>query len=143
MSSILQVVIDALQRYTNGAAHTIEQGISGGRNTTSTQNNYDATKHEANTTILANVTTAQNIGTNGTLAVFLMGIQIRTPLAGSLTIVGFTDPAGAAKNWVLPAGAVGQVLPPGNARRMSAGCTMTLTAAADGDFVAVDWRPIG
>lgn len=127
-----------------GAAWTLEQGvIAGERNTSSTTNNYAATKHECNSNILQNVATAQNIGTGGTTPIYLMGLQVRTALTGTLTIVGFTDPTGAAKNWVLPIGTVGQVLPPGNARRLEAGCTMTLSVAADGDFVVVDWRPIG
>jgi hypothetical protein len=131
------------QRGTNGAGHTLEQGSIGGeRNTTSPTNNYDVVKHECNSNILQNVATAQNIGTGGTTPIFLMGIQIRTALTGTLTIVGLTDPAGTAKSWVLPIGTVGQVLPPGNARVMSNGCTMTLSVAADGDFVVVDWRPI-
>jgi hypothetical protein len=130
-------------RSSDRALHTNEQGVVGGeRNTTSPNNNYDAVKHECNSNILQNVATAQNIGTGGTTPIFLMGIQIRTALTGTLTITGFTDPAGAAKNWVLPIGTVGQVLPPGNARRLNSGCTMTLSVAADGDFVVVDWRPI-
>ena len=121
----------------------MEQGsIAGERNPSSLTNNYAATKHECNTAILANVLTAQNVGGIAALPVFIMGIQIRTALTGTLTIVGFTDTTGAAKNWVLPIGTVGQVLPPGNARRADTGCTMTLSVATDGDFVAVDWRPI-
>jgi hypothetical protein len=89
--------------------HTLERGVIGGeRNTSSLTNNYDAVKHEANSNILQNVATAQNIGTSGTTPIYLMGIQIRTALTGTLTIVGFTDPAGTAKNWVLPIGTVGQ-----------------------------------
>jgi len=127
----------------DGSQWTLEQGVIGGeRNTTSLTNNYDAVKHEANCNILQNVATAQNIGTGGTTPIFLMGIQIRAALTGTLTITGFTDPTGAAKSWVLPIGTVGQVLPPGNARRMESGCTMALSVAADGDFVVVDWRPI-
>lgn len=126
-----------------GAAWTMEQGvIAGERNPNSTTNNYAATKHECNSNILQNVATAQNIGTGGTTPIYLMGIQVRTALTGTLTITGLLDPAGNAKSWVLPIGAVGQVLPPGNARRLEAGCTMTLSVAADGDFVVVDWRPI-
>ena len=126
-----------------GAAWTMEQGvIAGERNPNSTTNNYAATKHECNSNILQNVATAQNIGTGGTTPIFLMGIQVRAALTGTLTIVGFTDPAGTPKNWVLPIGTVGQILPPGNARRLDTGCTMTLSVAADGDFVVVDWRPI-
>jgi hypothetical protein len=138
--------IETLQRAvvgSDGSQWTLEQGVIGGeRNTSSLTNNYDAVKHEANSNILQNVATAQNIGTGGTTPIYLMGIQIRTALTGTLTIVGFTDPAGTAKNWVLPIGTVGQVLPPGNARRLESGCTMTLSVAADGDFVVVDWRPI-
>lgn len=130
-------------RSTGRALWTNEQGsIAGERNTNSLTNNYAATKHECNSNILQNVATAQNIGTGGTTPIYLMGIQIRTALTGTLTIVGFTDPAGTPKNWVLPIGTVGQVLPAGNARRLETGCTMTLSVAGDGDFVVVDWRPI-
>lgn len=131
------------QKATAQAAHVMEAGVVGGeRNTSSLTNNYDVTKHECNSSILANVATAQNIGTGGTTPIYLMGIQIRNALTGTLTITGLTDPSGVAKNWVLPIGTVGQALPPGNARRCENGCTMTLSAAADGDLVVVDWRPI-
>lgn len=98
---------------------------------------------QANSNVLAAVTTAQNIGAAGTTPVYLMGVQIRTALTGTLTINGFTDPTGAAAPWVLPVGSVGAVLPPGNARRMETGCTMVLSVATDGPFVVVDWEATG
>lgn len=125
------------------SAKTAEQTLGPGeRNSGNPSNNYAATKHETNTNVLASAATAQNIGGSGTTPVFLMGIQIRTALTGTLTITGFTNPDGTAASWVLPIGSVGMVLPPGNARRMESGCTMTLSVAADGPFVLVDWRPM-
>lgn len=138
VSGLAQLIKSTLQ-----SLHTYERGIIGGeRNTSSLVNNYDVTKHECNSTILQNVATVQNIGTGGNTPIYLMGIQIRAALTGTLTIVGFTDPRGTPKNWVLPIGSVGQILPPGNARRLENGCTMQLSAGADGDLVVVDWRPI-
>jgi hypothetical protein len=133
---------------TSGAAHTLEQGVIGGeRNTTSLNNNYDATKHECNSNMLANSASAQNVGTAGTTPIFLMGITIRATTTGTVTITGLTDVTGAAVNWVIPAttitgGVPVQALPPGNARRMETGCTMTCSVAADGPNVLVCWRPI-
>lgn len=101
------------------------------------------TRHQASSNVLAAVATAQNIGAGGITPVYLMGVQIRTALTGTLTINGFTDPTGAAAPWVLPVGSVGAVLPPGNARRMETGCTMTLSVATDGPFAVVDFEPIG
>jgi len=131
------------QKGTGGAAHVLEQGINGGERNAGTSNNYDATKHEANSYVLQNAATAQGIGQGGTTPVYLMGIHIHTALAGTLTVVGFTDSAGAAASWVIPIGAAGAILPPGNARRCEGGCTMTCSVAADGPKTLVDWRPIG
>ena len=114
----------------------------GERNSGNPSNNYAATKHEANSTLLASSASAQNIGGGGTTPIFLLGVQIRTALTGTLTITGFTNPDGSSASWVLPIGSVGAVIPPGTARRLEAGCTMTCSVAADGPFVLVDWRPI-
>lgn len=132
----------------DGSVYTLEQGVIGGeRNTSSLTNNYDAVKHECNSNMLANSTSAQNVGTAGTTPIFLMGITIRATTTGTVTIAGLTDVTGAAVNWVIPAttvtgGVPVQALAPGNARRMEAGCTMTCSVGADGPNVLVDWRPI-
>ena len=62
--------------------------------------------------------------------------------AGTLTITGFVDPTGAAASLVIPVGAVGWAIQPGNARRLESGCTMTKSSASDDDKILVDWRPI-
>jgi hypothetical protein len=143
--------IETLQRAvvgSDGSQWTLEQGVIGGeRNTSSLTNNYDAVKHECNSNMLANSASAQNVGTGGTTPIFLMGITIRATTTGTVTIAGLTDVTGAAVNWVIPAttvtsGVPVQVLPPGNARRMENGCTMTCSVGADGPNVLVDWRPI-
>ena len=148
MSNVLSIVVDANQKYSSGAAHTVEQGVSGGeRNTGSLTNNFDATKHECNSQVLANSASAQNIGPLGTTPIFLMAVTIRASTTGTVTITGLTDVNGSPVSWVIPAttvtgGVPVQALPPGNARRMEGGCTMTCSVAADGPNVLVDWRPI-
>jgi hypothetical protein len=125
------------------ALHAFEQSIGPGeRNSGNPSNNYASTRHECNVSLLANSGSAQNIGPGGTTPVFLMGIQIHTALAGTLTVNGFSNPDGTAAAWVIPASAVGAVLPPGSARRAEGGCTMTCATAADGPKVLVEWRPI-
>ena len=79
---------------------------------------------------------------SGTTPVFLTGIYANAALTGTLTITGFTDPTGTSANFVIPAGASGWVLAPGNARRMEAGCTVQKSSASDDGKVLVDWRPI-
>jgi len=120
-----------------------EQALGPGeRNSGNPSNNYASVRHECNSNLLANSASAQNIGPGGTTPVFLMGVQIRTALTGTLTINGFSNPDGTAASWVLPIGSIGAVVPPGNARRMESGCTMTCSVGTDGPFVLVDWRPI-
>jgi len=125
----------------DGAAVTLEVGVSSGRNPSSLTNNFDAVKHEANSQTLVNGTGAQNIGTGGTTPVYLMGVQINAALVGTLTITGFTDTSGAASSHVLPIGFVGS-WGFANAKRMETGCTMTKSSASDDGKIIVDWRPI-
>lgn len=130
-------------RVTDRATETLEQGLGPGeRNSANPSNNYAANKHEANSTMLADGTSAQNIGAGGTTPIYLMGVYIHTALAGTLTITGFVDPTGAAASLVIPVGAVGWAIQPGNARRLESGCTMTKSSASDDDKILVDWRPI-
>lgn len=129
------------QLSTGRAAWTLEKGqIGGERNNASASNNYDAVKHECNSTILNTVITAQAVSAGA--PAFLMGIQIHTALAGTLTIAGFANVAGTATPLVLPIGSVGSVLPPGNARRCETAIVATLSSALDYDRVVIDWRPI-
>ncbi len=130
-------------RVTDRATETLEQGLGPGeRNSANPSNNYAANKHEANSTMLADGTSAQNIGAGGTTPIYLMGVYIHTALAGTLTITGFVDPTGTAASLVIPVGAVGWAIQPGNARRLESGCTMTKSSASDDDKILVDWRPI-
>lgn len=118
---------------------TTEQGqIGGERNTSSADNNYDATKHECNSTILNTVITAQPV--SGGAPAYLMGITIHTALTGTLTITGLTNVAGAATDWVIPVGAVGSILPAGNARICATALIATLSSASDYGLVMIDWR---
>lgn len=127
--------------FTGGAAHVTDQGINGGgRNEATQTNNFTATKHECNSTILNTTTTSQAV--SGGAPAYLMGITIHTALAGTLTITGLTNVAGVATNWVIPIGAVGEVLPAGNARRCETALSATLSSATDYDRVMIDWRPI-
>lgn len=131
------------QKGTSNAAHVLEAGVVGGeRNTSSPTNNYDATKHEANRSTLVAGTAAQNIGTGGTTPIYFMGVIVHTALAGTLTIVGFTDTAGAAASVVLPIGFVG-AWGVGNAARCETGCTVTKSSAVDDGRIVIDWRPLG
>lgn len=121
--------------------------VGGERNTSNSTNNFDATKHECNTYILANSVAAQNIGGSGTTPIYLMGITVTASTTGTITIVGFTDPTGAAASLVIPAITLTtaqtiQVLQAGNARRCESGCTITCSVGADGPKISVDWRPI-
>lgn len=129
---------------TSGAAKSLETGvIAGERNNSSLTNNYDVTKHECNGSVLSAGTGAKNIGSGGTTAIYLMGVYISAALVGTLTITGLTAEDGStAANLVIPIGAVGWVLTPGNARRCEAGCTMTKSSASDDTKILVDWRPI-
>lgn len=128
----------------DGAAFAIEQGqIGGERNTSSTTNNYDATKHECNSSVLSAGTGAKNIGAAGTTPIFLMGIYANAALVGTLTITGFTAEDGVtAANLVIPIGASGWLLAPGNARRCETGCTVAKSSASDDGKILIDWRPI-
>ncbi len=117
-----------------------EQSVIGGERNGGTSNNLDVTKHECNGTILQNATTVQAISLGA--PAYLMGIQAHTALVGTLTVVGLTDVVGAAVSWVIPVGAVGQILPPGNARRCETALTAQLSDGADGPFVIVDWRSL-
>lgn len=131
----------ALLAGSDGGLLIREQGqIGGERNTSSTTNNYDATKHECNSTILNTQITAQAISAGA--PAFLMGIHIHTALAGTLTIAGLTNLAGTATDWVLPIGAVGTILSSGNARRCETALSATLSSATDYGRVMIDWRPI-
>ena len=131
-----------LQKGTNGAAHVGEKNqIGGERNTSSSTNNYDATKHECNSTILNTQTSAQAISAGA--PAYLMGIQIHTALAGTLTITGLRNLAGTATDWVIPIGATGAILPAGNARICDVALIATLSSASDYGKVMIDWRPIG
>lgn len=126
---------------TNGAAHSFEKAIiGGGRNEATQVNNFTATKHECNSTILNTVTTIQAV--SGGVPAYLMGITIHTALAGTLTITGLTNVAGTETPWVIPIGAVGQILPPANARRCEVALSATLSSATDYGRVMIDWRPI-
>jgi hypothetical protein len=71
-----------------------------------------------------------------------MGLYINAALAGTLTITGFTYPAGSSSSFVIPVGASGWVLSPGSARRMEGGCTMQKSSASDNGKILVEWRPI-
>lgn len=125
-----------------GNASTLEQGVIGGeRNTVSASNNYDAVKHEANRSTLVNGVTAQNIGSAGTTPIYFMGVIAHTALSGTLTIVGFTDTAGAAASVVLPVGFIGQ-WGVSNAARCETGCTVTKSSALDDGKIVIDWRPL-
>ena len=128
----------------DGAQHTLEQGVSGGeRNTDSTTNNLTATKHEANGSVLSAGTGTKNIGAGGTQPIYLMGIYISAALVGTLTITGFYAEDGTtAASLVIPIGASGWVLAPGNARRCEAGCTVAKSSASDDGKILIDWRPI-
>ena len=129
------------QKSTSNAAWTLQKGQVGGeRNTASASNNYDATKHEANATVLNTAITAQAV--SGGAPAYLMGIQIHTALAGTLTIDGLTNVAGTATPVIYPIGSVGAVLPPGNARRCETSIVATLSSALDYDRVIIDWRPL-
>lgn len=114
----------------------------GERNSGNPSNNFAAVKHEANVQVLANGTSAQNIGPGGTTPVFLMGVYINAALTGTLTITGFTYPDGSSASFVIPASATGWVLAPGTARRMESGCQMTKSSASDDGKILVEWRPI-
>jgi len=128
----------------DGAAQTAEQGIiGGGQNEGSLTNNLTVTKHACNGSVLSAGITAKNIGTSGTTPIYLMGVYISAALIGTLTITGFTAEDGVtAANLVIPIGASGWVLLPGDARRCEAGCTMTKSSASDDGKILVDWRPI-
>lgn len=129
---------------TSNGAWSLETGIIGGeRNTSAQTNNYDATKHECNSSVLSAGTGAKNIGTGGTTPIFIMGVYSSAALVGTLTITGFTAEDGTtAANLVIPVGATGWILQPGNARRCESGCTMTKSSASDDTKILVDWRPI-
>lgn len=125
----------------SGAAQTLEQGLIGGEtNTTSQANNYDHIKHIANVGFLAASTAVQNVGALGTTPIFLMGLNVRAALTGTLTIVGFTDLAGAPITLVLPIGFVGDYVAPGNDIPFVTGCTMQLSVATDSGSVANNWN---
>lgn len=131
------------QEFTEFAAHTFEQGLGPGeRNSSNPSNSYASTRHECNSTVLAAGTAAQSIGAGGTTPIFLMGIYANAALVGTITVVGFTNPDGTPANFVIPVGASGWVLAPGNARRCESGCTVTKSSASDDGKVLVDWRPM-
>lgn len=128
-----------VQMSTGGARDSYEKGqIGGERNTSSTTNNYDVIKNECNVTIIA-VQTAVTIGGGAVDDTYLLGLHIHTALTGTCVITGFTDSAGAAASYTLPAGTVGHV--PFYAARNTAGAlTVTLSTLGDASKAAVLWR---
>ncbi len=130
-------------RLDDGVARTREQGvIGGGRNEDDTTNNLTVTKREANRVQLVAGTGAQNIGVSGTQPIFLMGVNVKKALVGTLTITGGIDTAGTAANDVIPIGFVGLYGGGADALYLS-GCTITKSSASDDGQVSVDYRPVG
>lgn len=129
------------QEGTSGAAHVLEQGnITGLRNPSSATNAYIPTRNEANATVLQTTAAPVTIGAGAANDTHLIGIHIHTALAGTLTIAGLLDDAGAARNYVLPIGTVGHI--PFYAALNAAGALqMTLSAAGDAAKCLVEWRP--
>ncbi len=129
-------------KFIDGVAQVGETGVvGGGRNESDQTNNMTIVHREANRVQLVNGTGAQNIGVSGTEPIFLMGVNVKKALVGTLTITGGVDTAGAAANDVIPIGFVGTYGPSADALYLS-GCTITKSSASDDGMVSVDFRPV-
>lgn len=129
---------------TNNAAHFAEQGIiGGGANEADQTNNLTKTQKPSNLQTPETGTGAQNVGAGGTLPIYLTSLNFVDTTAGTVTLTGLTDLAGAASTIVIPA-TTGpySMIPPGESAIFASGCTIQLSTAADFDKILIGWRPI-
>lgn len=87
------------------------------------------------------ISTTSAVTINGGIAsdTLLRRIIIGTALAGTLTIAGFQDEAGAAKSLVLPIATPAGSYEFGDALNEKGALTLTLSSATDDDRVMVVW----
>lgn len=95
-----------------------------------------------NRTRILSQTGAITIGGGAANDTYLKGVFIHTALAGTLTIDGFQDDAGAAQSFVVPASTPAGYYEFGGILNDQAALQVTLSSATDADRVMVIYQPV-
>jgi len=112
------------------------------RNPTSAVNAYGDVRMVGTPALLTGTTAVAIGGSTAANDTHLMRITINTALAGTLTIVGFEDTAGAAQSWVYPIATAAGSIELGHALNTKGQLTMQLSSATDNNRILVQTRPV-
>jgi hypothetical protein len=129
------------QKFTDFCAHVyIASAFPGGRNVASEQNSYTDVRTVGTPVLLTGTSAVAIGGSTAANDTHLIRIVIHTALAGTVTIAGFEDTAGAAQNFVLPASLAAGSYEFGHALNTKGQLTMQMSSATDNNRVMVITR---
>lgn len=130
------------QKFTDYCAHVyLASTIAGERNASSSTNSYLDTRAVGTPVLLTGIAATAIGGSTAANDTHLKRIIINTALAGTVTIAGFEDTAGAAQNFVLPIGLAAGSYEFGDILNTKGALTITMSSATDNNRVMVVTRP--
>lgn len=127
-----------------GRGYVEERGLlAGEEGAASPTLSLSRTVDKAHASVLANGTSAQNIGGASGVPVYIKAIYVMEATAGTVTVAGFSTPttvASLSTTKVYPIGtAIGNILPECGLS-FPAGCNITLSDGTDGPDILVAWE---